>query len=64
MGAQPLPCGPERRRNAAASGGVIDARHARKAKNFVGADRIRTGLALKRILLEEGPGGTTGQRAG
>jgi cysteinyl-tRNA synthetase len=37
---------------------------ARKAKNFAEADRIRTDLALKGILLEDGPGGTTWRRAG
>ncbi|HEY1506653.1 MAG TPA: cysteine--tRNA ligase [Stellaceae bacterium] len=37
---------------------------ARKAKNFAEADRIRTELALKGILLEDGPGGTTWRRAG
>jgi cysteinyl-tRNA synthetase len=37
---------------------------ARKARNFAEADRIRTELALKGILLEDGPGGTTWRRAG
>ncbi|MGH6983654.1 MAG: cysteine--tRNA ligase [Stellaceae bacterium] len=37
---------------------------ARKAKNFAEADRIRNALALKGILLEDGPGGTTWRRAG
>jgi cysteinyl-tRNA synthetase len=37
---------------------------ARKAKDFAEADRIRTELALKGILLEDGPGGTTWRRAG
>jgi cysteinyl-tRNA synthetase len=44
---------------------LIDARNAaRKARNFAEADRIRTELALKGILLEDGPGGTTWRRAG
>ena len=44
---------------------AIAARNAaRKAKNFAEADRIRTDLALKGILLEDGPGGTTWRRAG
>ena len=44
---------------------LITARNAaRKAKNFAEADRIRTELALKGILLEDGPGGTTWRRAG
>jgi cysteinyl-tRNA synthetase len=44
---------------------AIAARNAaRKAKNFAEADRIRTELALKGILLEDGPGGTTWRRAG
>jgi cysteinyl-tRNA synthetase len=43
----------------------IEARNAaRKAQNFAEADRIRTELALKGILLEDGPGGTTWRRAG
>ncbi len=37
---------------------------ARKARNFAEADRIRNALALKGILLEDGPGGTTWRRAG
>ncbi|HVA15534.1 MAG TPA: cysteine--tRNA ligase [Stellaceae bacterium] len=37
---------------------------ARAAKNFAEADRIRTELALKGILLEDGAGGTTWRRAG
>ncbi|MDE1969073.1 MAG: cysteine--tRNA ligase, partial [Alphaproteobacteria bacterium] len=37
---------------------------ARKARNFAEADRIRNDLALKGILLEDGPGGTTWRRAG
>ncbi len=44
---------------------AIAARNAaRRAKNFAEADRIRTDLALKGILLEDGPGGTTWRRAG
>ena len=44
---------------------AIAARNAaRKAKDFAEADRIRTDLALKGILLEDGPGGTTWRRAG
>jgi cysteinyl-tRNA synthetase len=44
---------------------AIAARNAaRKTKNFAEADRIRTDLALKGILLEDGPGGTTWRRAG
>jgi cysteinyl-tRNA synthetase len=37
---------------------------ARRAKNFAESDRIRTVLALKGILLEDGPKGTTWRRAG
>lgn len=37
---------------------------ARERKDFAEADRIRTTLALKGILLEDGPGGTTWRRAG
>jgi cysteinyl-tRNA synthetase len=37
---------------------------ARKARNFAEADGIRNALALKGILLEDGPGGTTWRRAG
>jgi cysteinyl-tRNA synthetase len=36
---------------------------ARKAKDFAEADRIRTELALKGILIEDGPAGTTWRRA-
>jgi cysteinyl-tRNA synthetase len=41
---------------------MIDAYDARKAKNFAEVDRIRTELALKGILLEDGPGGATWRR--
>ncbi|HUB98013.1 MAG TPA: cysteine--tRNA ligase [Stellaceae bacterium] len=37
---------------------------ARRARNFAEADRIRTELAIRGILLEDGPGGTTWRRAG
>jgi cysteinyl-tRNA synthetase len=44
---------------------AIAARNAaRKAKNFAEADRIRTELALKGILLEDAAGVTTWRRAG
>jgi cysteinyl-tRNA synthetase len=44
---------------------LIDRRNgARKARDFAEADRIRTMLALRGILLEDGPGGTTWRRAG
>jgi cysteinyl-tRNA synthetase len=36
---------------------------ARKSKNFAEADRIRNTLAIRGILLEDGPGGTTWRRA-
>jgi cysteinyl-tRNA synthetase len=53
------------RDDAAAIDAAIAARNAaRKAKNFGEADRIRTELALKGILLEDGPSGTTWRRAG
>jgi cysteinyl-tRNA synthetase len=35
---------------------------ARKSKNFAEADRIRTELAIRGILLEDGPNGTTWRR--
>jgi cysteinyl-tRNA synthetase len=51
--------------DAAAIEAQIAARNAaRKAKDFAEADRIRTDLALKGILLEDGAGGTTWRRAG
>ena len=37
---------------------------ARKARDFAEADRIRTQLAIRGILLEDGAGGTTWRRAG
>jgi cysteinyl-tRNA synthetase len=37
---------------------------ARKSRDFAEADRIRTELAIRGILLEDGPGGTTWRRAG
>ncbi|HXS38612.1 MAG TPA: cysteine--tRNA ligase [Stellaceae bacterium] len=43
---------------------IVARNAARKAKNFAEADRIRTELALKGILLEDGPAGTTWRRAG
>jgi cysteinyl-tRNA synthetase len=36
---------------------------ARKARNFAEADRLRNALAIRGILLEDGPGGTTWRRA-
>jgi cysteinyl-tRNA synthetase len=37
---------------------------ARKGRDFAEADRIRNALAMKGILLEDGPHGTTWRRAG
>jgi cysteinyl-tRNA synthetase len=42
---------------------VVQRNAARKAKNFVLADRIRNELAIRGILLEDGPNGTTWRRA-
>ncbi|HKW54462.1 MAG TPA: cysteine--tRNA ligase [Stellaceae bacterium] len=51
-------------REAAEIDGLIAQRDAaRKARNFAEADRIRNVLALRGILLEDGPGGTTWRRA-
>jgi cysteinyl-tRNA synthetase len=51
--------------DAAAIEAAIAARNAaRKARDFAEADRIRTELAMKGILLEDGAGGTTWRRAG
>jgi cysteinyl-tRNA synthetase len=43
---------------------LIEQRNAaRRARNFAEADRIRSTLAIRGILLEDGPGGTTWRRA-
>ena len=44
---------------------LIDRRNAaRKSRDFAEADRIRTELAIRGVVLEDGPGGTTWRRAG
>jgi cysteinyl-tRNA synthetase len=42
---------------------IVDRNAARKSKNFAEADRIRNTLAIRGILLEDGPQGTTWRRA-
>ena len=42
---------------------IVQRLAARQAKNFAEADRIRNDLAIRGILLEDGPSGTTWRRA-
>jgi cysteinyl-tRNA synthetase len=51
------------REEAEIDGLIAERNAARKAKNFAEADRIRTALAMRGILLEDGAGGTTWRRA-